>query len=266
MKPDIAAPDGGNNTFFGDDYEGDGFPNFFGTSAAAPFAAGVAALMLQKAGGPDSLSVVQVRTLLQQNVTMAHDIDPLFCQAVSRQTIFTRHKQRFSGGTVTLSGFGNNSNASAHDSRFFTLSFISRKRKEYLKSITIDLTGAFLKFDTTSDLGFPLTLGKLINIDASQITVDAPPNTESLSSITLNFAPNAFKNGTAIQFGIDRDFIGDGDGNDGDYLEFGGFSAITNKNSLRGTFFNTYGFGYTPLDGFGLIDAVQTMNRVTPGP
>ena len=52
-KPEIVAPDGTNTTFFGSSdasgggcCEQDGFPNFFGTSAAAPHAAALAAMMI----------------------------------------------------------------------------------------------------------------------------------------------------------------------------------------------------------------------------
>jgi len=48
-KPDIAAPNGINTTveLGGVDYDNDGFPNFFGTSASAPHVAGVIALLME---------------------------------------------------------------------------------------------------------------------------------------------------------------------------------------------------------------------------
>jgi hypothetical protein len=77
QKPDFVGPDGGNNTFLGykiaagDDtstvtacLNNAGFPNFFGTSAAAPHVAGIAVLLLE---ANSSLTPAQIYTVLQQS-------------------------------------------------------------------------------------------------------------------------------------------------------------------------------------------------------
>jgi uncharacterized repeat protein (TIGR01451 family) len=65
QKPEFTAPDGGNNTFWGSDYEDDGWPNAFGTSASAPHAAAVAALMRQF---EPSLTPAEITRVLQETV------------------------------------------------------------------------------------------------------------------------------------------------------------------------------------------------------
>lgn len=79
MKPDLLGTDGDNNTFFGGDIFGtnepdpDLHPNFFGTSAAAPNVAAVAALMIEAAGGPGAIAPTVLYDLLR---TTADDVTP----------------------------------------------------------------------------------------------------------------------------------------------------------------------------------------------
>ncbi|MCT4625346.1 MAG: S8 family serine peptidase, partial [Schleiferiaceae bacterium] len=77
-KPEISAPNGVNTSvnLGGQDIEGDNFPNFFGTSAAAPHAAATAALIVsaqQKFEGntpsPDSIKNILISTAIDMEGT-----------------------------------------------------------------------------------------------------------------------------------------------------------------------------------------------------
>ncbi|UFP93708.1 S8 family peptidase [Gloeobacter morelensis] len=235
-KPDFAAADGVNTTFFppgplsSTDVEGDGFPNFFGTSAAAPHAAGIAALLLQKAGGPNSLSAAAIRTALQSTAP-PRDIDPLFAAA--------------GAGVVSLTGNG----AGSTDANFFRIGLGGSGVT--LTALTLNLAPAGLVFDPSASGGFPLTTGTRTGATLPAITSAGP----SAPTATLTLTFTSFNSGDTLNFGIDRDLATGGFGNSADALAGATFTATTATGTLSGTFVNTIGGGYTPFDGFGLVDA-----------
>ena len=113
LKPDIAAADGVNTSFFpegpvpfggapliGDtNYDADTYPNFYGTSAASPHCAALAALVLQAHGGSKSLTPAQVKTIFQ-TTAFPHDLDPYSVTGTA---------QSANGGSVTINVFSDNS-------------------------------------------------------------------------------------------------------------------------------------------------------------
>ncbi|MES1263863.1 MAG: S8 family serine peptidase, partial [Peristeroidobacter soli] len=130
QKPDLAAMDGANTTFFVSDsaVDDDTLPNFFGTSAAAPHAAAIAALVLDAAGGPGSVKPKKMREVLQDSA-FAHDLDPYFSWsfALSR------------GNFLAIEANADGNSISQFDPNVFT---VTQFGKQALASLSINGTGA----------------------------------------------------------------------------------------------------------------------------
>jgi hypothetical protein len=144
QKPDIAAANGSNNTFFpagpvplvtesACDLDTN-WPNFYGTSAASPHVAALAALVIQAHGGPGILMPQQVKTLLQLN-TFPHDLDP---------DVSTGTATGGNGGKVSINVLSDNSSntgTGANDPNVFTVSYTGPGRLATL-SFNSDATPA----------------------------------------------------------------------------------------------------------------------------
>jgi subtilase family protein len=276
--PQVTATDGGNTTFFTLDskLDPDTQPNFFGTSAAAPHAAGIAALVLQARGrmSPDAL-----RALLERS-TFNHDLDVYHAAGSSGGLTITADgeqgdERRDSRPEWTTPG-------SMNDPRFFKVSYTGPGQ---LTSLTLDgLTanatglGLGLIFDPRPFSGYPALDNPPFWQQGFPFTTDAKGVTGKVQLGGERLAI-AVKPGTrSFSFGIDRDEtitaygvplagnLADQLGQQvsypsGDTVGLGMiFTARTNTGrTIVGALRNQVGAGWTPVDGYGYLNAEKAV-------
>jgi hypothetical protein len=284
-QPLLAAVDGTDTTFFPPyagtavpgpanpspyDFDGNGYPNFFGTSAAAPHAAAVAALLLSAAQANGvTLTPGDVRNLLTSTTQGNSDQTPNYTQAVA--------------GPVTVGASG----WARSDNNFFRVAY-SGTAGQTLTTLTIDLSNVGIHFDPTvaipTDTSLTATATGVV-VSAFNGATAAPgsatkPSVTSYSVtngasgtpsvLTLNFAN--FAPGATLNFGIGRR-------NDGSNLfgqladPIGGSpvlgttgaaitAAVSSGTNYAGNFTNTFGKKWNYKTGYGLIDAQAALARL----
>jgi hypothetical protein len=280
QKPDLAAMDGANTTFFTQDslVDDDTFPNFFGTSAAAPHAAAIAALVLDAAGGPGSVKPKKMREILQDSA-FKHDLDPYFSWglAISR------------GNLLAIDATADPNAISQFDPNVFSVTHFGARA---LANLSINGTGGSptnspggIVFDERSAPlpapGQPFVVGRTegltpLDVQASfSLPADPPGLPGQWKQLDLAFLPGSFASGDLLSFGVDRDETdvagpgGAAGGNSADLLGGGVlipsgtfvpggarfFGKFEGNHSFSGEFFNLIGRGYSQLDGYGFINA-----------
>jgi hypothetical protein len=286
-KPDLAAMDGANTTFFTSDtaVDDDTFPNFFGTSASAPHAAAIAALVLDAAGGPGSVKPKKMRRVLQESA-FAHDLDPYFSSGFGL-TI---------GNLLAINASADANSISQFDPNVFTVTQFGRRSLATLSlngdraNPTNSPRGIVFDERTTPapPPGQPFVVGRTEGLTPLDLTgsfslpADPPGVAGQWKQLDLRFLPGKFGSGDLLSFGVDRDETdvagpgGAAGGNSADLLGGGVlipsgklvpggmrfFGRFEGGFPYRGEFVNLIGHGYSQLDGYGFINAEAAVKAV----
>lgn len=175
-SPQVTGVDGANTTFFGQDVpqDTDSLPNFFGTSAAAPHVAAVAALLLQAGGGRGSLTPQTIYTTLENS-----GID-----IVSREDVFTP------GAIIPIT---NGTGVDSFSGHGLVNAFQAVQATESRVSIGSDVTmlegsSGFTNFVFTVTLGGVVALPVTVSYTTIDGTATAPSDYVAQSGV-LTFQP-----------------------------------------------------------------------------
>jgi subtilisin family serine protease len=291
--------DGAYTTFFGSTTTQDAskFPNFFGTSAATPHAAGIAALVLQANGGSGSVTPDQMRDVLQRS-TFPHSLTPY--HAYGRATA--------GGRTVTIQASADYSDIGQANPNQFTVHMSGHGS---ISSLSINLQGAdptggniyqgypgevftTIQSGLGGGGGYPFTVStNSRGITSSDVKVSysaqapAPSITGEFYQLNLAFASGKLNENATLRFGIghleqhssyyaSRKGTGGGDSSGGGAADLLGqgtllpsgqlvgpgatfFGVFDDGTTFAGTFTNRIGVGWTPLDGYGFINAQEAV-------
>ena len=211
QKPDIVAPDGTNNTLIGSDIRdpGDGsdndtFPNLFGTSATAPHAGAIAALMLEYQGAlpPDEIYSTLESTAADMK-TAGFDFDSGFGLVQADAAVAGGIPVQFSEATYSVSEAGPTAKITVTRTmgidksisvNYATSNGTAIAGKDYKTSKTTSGTLTFKAGQTSKTFTIPIINDTLneqnetVNISLSNPTVGAILGTPSTA--TLNIVDN----------------------------------------------------------------------------
>jgi hypothetical protein len=264
-QPLLSAVDGVSTTFFPAfegptapgpdnasiyDTDGDGYPNFFGTSATGPHAAGCAALILNAAAAHGiTLSPADVQTLLVQTTQGESDQDPGVSNATAGNTTFSARYR----GTYT-------------DPQAFTITY-NGAAGTTLNTLIFDLStlpqgGEFIpaNYPVTTGASASGTMGGTAPSIASSTVTGGTASNETLTLTLSNFTP-----GSTLSFGVCQT-VGANSGEllrGGDQLAGATITAIdSTSKSAHGVLANTYGKQWNYKTGYGLIDVNAAVDRL----